>query len=224
MDDGLVLNLFTEEIPQAARPAGKKGGRWTDRLKAKRVEKRKAKPEGKSRQENQAASQNEETFDTRLVKKPRTAAKPINAPSHHPSKAAHNVISSLFTSNPEIAPAAAPQPRTHSKPSNAPLTDASTFTGLGLDPLISTHLDTKMGISKPTAIQRSALPVMLPPTSAPDPFSDVFIQSQTGSGKTLAFLLPILQDLLPLCSLSYIDRSIGTLAIILAPTRELAKQ
>lgn len=53
---------------------------------------------------------------------------------------------------------------------------------------------------------------------------DVFIQAQTGSGKTLAFLLPILQDLLPLSSHSYIDRSIGTLAIIIAPTRELAKQ
>jgi len=53
---------------------------------------------------------------------------------------------------------------------------------------------------------------------------DVFIQSQTGSGKTLSFLLPIIQDLLPLSSHSYIDRSIGSLAIIIAPTRELAKQ
>ena len=53
---------------------------------------------------------------------------------------------------------------------------------------------------------------------------DLFIQSQTGSGKTLSFLLPIVQDLLPLSTLSYIDRSIGTLAIIIAPTRELAKQ
>jgi len=53
---------------------------------------------------------------------------------------------------------------------------------------------------------------------------DVFIQSQTGSGKTLSFLLPIVQDLLPLSIQSYIDRSIGTLAVIIAPTRELAKQ
>jgi len=52
----------------------------------------------------------------------------------------------------------------------------------------------------------------------------VFIQSQTGSGKTLTYLLPIIQTLLPLSKLSYIDRSIGTLAIILAPTRELAQQ
>jgi ATP-dependent RNA helicase DDX31/DBP7 len=53
---------------------------------------------------------------------------------------------------------------------------------------------------------------------------DVFIQSQTGSGKTLTYLLPIIQTLLPLSKLSHIDRSIGTLAIILAPTRELAQQ
>lgn len=80
-----------------------------------------------------------------------------------------------------------------------------------------------MSIEAPTSIQRSVLPALLP--TLEDPAArDVFIQSQTGSGKTLSFLLPILQDLLPLSKLSYIDRSIGTLAIIIAPTRELAKQ
>lgn len=116
------------------------------------------------------------------------------------------------------------------KPSNAPLTDSSTFEGLGLDPLITAHIQTKLGISKPTSVQRASLSSLLHPTetnatAGVDPHSrDAFIQSQTGSGKTLAFLLPIIQDLLPLSSLSYIDRSIGTLAIIIAPTRELAKQ
>lgn len=77
-----------------------------------------------------------------------------------------------------------------------------------------------MAITKPTAIQRTALPMLFDTAE----HRDAFIQSQTGSGKTLAYLLPIIQDLLPLSSLSYIDRSIGTLAIIIAPTRELAKQ
>lgn len=82
-----------------------------------------------------------------------------------------------------------------------------------------------MGITKPTSIQRAALPVLLPKHGpSGDASRDVFIQSQTGSGKTLSFLLPIIQDLLPLSSLSYIDRSVGTLAIIIAPTRELASQ
>lgn len=82
-----------------------------------------------------------------------------------------------------------------------------------------------MSIKTPTSIQRAALPVLLPKHDpSGDASRDVFLQSQTGSGKTLSFLLPIIQDLLPLSSLSYIDRSIGTLAIIIAPTRELASQ
>jgi ATP-dependent RNA helicase DDX31/DBP7 len=80
-----------------------------------------------------------------------------------------------------------------------------------------------MNILKPTSIQRASLLALL---SSGDLSSgrDAFIQSQTGSGKTLSYLLPILHDLLPLSTNSYIDRSIGTLAIIIAPTRELAKQ
>ena len=81
-----------------------------------------------------------------------------------------------------------------------------------------------MSIEKPTAIQRAALPALLSSSEEDTSSRDIFIQSQTGSGKTLSFLLPIIQDLLPLSSLSYIDRSIGTLAVIIAPTRELAKQ
>jgi len=91
--------------------------------------------------------------------------------------------------------------------------------------LLVQHLTAKIGIAKPTSIQRAALPILLPEHDPlGGPLRDVFIQSQTGSGKTLSFLLPIIQDLLPLSSLSYIDRSIGTLAIIIAPTRELASQ
>ncbi|KAJ9118255.1 hypothetical protein QFC22_004166 [Naganishia vaughanmartiniae] len=134
--------------------------------------------------------------------------------------------------------------------SNAPLPatvkgDTSTFDGLGLDPLLIRHLKGKMSIERPTRIQRVALSGLLDPTplttkTPPGDFSltpyfendpirnrDAFIQSQTGSGKTLAYLLPILQTLLPLASrkdIGYIDRSVGTLAIILAPTRELARQ
>jgi ATP-dependent RNA helicase DDX31/DBP7 len=84
-----------------------------------------------------------------------------------------------------------------------------------------------MGISKPTSIQRASLSAILPTVASDEDVAhsrDIFIQSQTGSGKTLSYLLPIIQDLLPLSSLSYIDRSIGTLAVIIAPTRELAKQ
>lgn len=157
-------------------------------------------------------------------------------------------ISSLFTSNPARPSAKSappkPAPTFTGLPSNAPLGDTSTFAGLGLDPLLVRHLQGKMGVERPTGIQRSALPYMLaspldidarPDLDAEDEnkkekeeegasLRDVFIQSQTGSGKTLTYLLPIVQTLLPLSRLSYIGRSIGTLAIILAPTRELAQQ
>ncbi|KAI0374087.1 DEAD-domain-containing protein [Pilatotrama ljubarskyi] len=225
MDDGLVLNLATEDVAQRKIGQGKKGGRWTDRLKAKRVEKRKARPEPAQTGSN---GHHAHAADTRPMKRPRK--EPHAAPEGHdqeraaaPAARPTQIISSLFSSNPKIEqPLPRLAPATRAKPSNAPL-DSSTFSGLGLDPLIVAHLAGKMNIEKPTSIQRAVLPALLPTLEDPEA-RDVFIQSQTGSGKTLSFLLPILQDLLPLSSLSYIDRSIGTLAIIIAPTRELAKQ
>jgi ATP-dependent RNA helicase DDX31/DBP7 len=139
------------------------------------------------------------------------------------------VVSSLFTSNPVLPKVgnhdAAPQ-KTPNKvvPSNAPLLDSSTFRELGLDPLLVSHIDVKLSITKPTSVQCASLPILLSPHDPRATMHDVLIQADTGSGKTLSYLLPIIQDLLPLSSLSYIDRSIGTLAIIVAPTRELAKQ
>lgn len=141
-------------------------------------------------------------------------------------KKPQSIVSSLFTSNPTLPNLSIKDalPETDAAPSNAPLKDSSTFEGLGLDRLLINHLQFKMAIEKPTSIQRASLPYLLKPYDAKAPPRDVFLQSQTGSGKTLAFLLPIIQDLLPLSSLSYIDRTVGTLAIIIAPTRELAKQ
>ena len=171
--------------------------------------------------------------ESRPTKKPRSDVPPSTSTPRHPTetrtRAPGPVISSLFSFNPAV-PAPTPSlPRPRSGPSNAPL-NSSSFGALGLDPLLITHLKNKLGITAPTSIQRAALSATLLPSSSDVNGSananerDVFIQSQTGSGKTLAYLLPIIQDLLPLSSLSYIDRSIGTLAIIIAPTRELAKQ
>ncbi|OCH92326.1 DEAD-domain-containing protein [Obba rivulosa] len=226
MDDGLVLNLATDDQVPSKAGGPKKGGRWTDRLKAKRSVKRKARPE-----ENAAAHRADDIPDRRPVKRARQEPRPAqSAASQSGERAAPSarpptqIISSLFSYNPKIdKPIPSAFATSLSRPSNAPL-DTSTFTGLGLDPLVVSHLETKLNISKPTSIQRAALPILLSSASEDTSSRDVFIQSQTGSGKTLSFLLPILQDLLPLSSLSYIDRSIGTLAIIIAPTRELAKQ
>ncbi|RXW25038.1 hypothetical protein EST38_g825 [Candolleomyces aberdarensis] len=232
MDDDLVLNLAVDDALPSRKFAGKqKGGRWTDRLKAKRVTKRKAAHENKfsNVQEhveeiNPRPAKRVRTEDSRSQKQPRPAQAPSAAGKSSAAPARPTqVISSLFTSNPKIElPTSTPSIKPSAKPSNAPV-DFSTFEGLGLHPFLVSHLSNKMNIKRPTAIQRASLPLMLP-TTIHSEARDVFLQSQTGSGKTMSYLLPIIQDLLPLSSQSYIDRSIGTLAIIIAPTRELAKQ
>ncbi|KAL5032136.1 hypothetical protein BDV3_000728 [Batrachochytrium dendrobatidis] len=102
-----------------------------------------------------------------------------------------------------------------------------TFTGIGIDPLLSLHLSKKFEFEKPTLIQKASIPVLLDPTH-----NDAIIQAQTGSGKTLAFLLPILHSLIRSAARQsthpttqhMFSRTAGTFAIILAPTRELAHQ
>ncbi|WFD03214.1 RNA helicase [Malassezia obtusa] len=134
-------------------------------------------------------------------------------------------ISSLFARDERLADQPEAVPRAaHVAPSNAPSMDG-TFAGLGLDGLLTRHLTTRMGVgAQPTEIQRLAVPPLLATPPDATALRDVLIQAQTGSGKTLTYLLPIVQSLLPLSTESFIDRSVGTLAIILAPTRELARQ
>ncbi|KAF8638051.1 hypothetical protein AX16_010683 [Volvariella volvacea WC 439] len=221
MDSDLVLNIAESDPLSNRSSKPRKGGRRRERVKSKRVAKRKTPhPEGRPRDKQPATEQG---ISQRPAKRARQDNEEHSQEKISPSTRPRHVISSLFTSNPKVEPIVSAHVSSQKplRPSNAPLADSSTFAGLGLDPLLVQHLTKKMNIAKPTAIQRSALPALL---SEEHTSRDVFIQSQTGSGKTLSFLLPILQDLLPLSSHSYIDRSIGTLAIIIAPTRELAKQ
>ncbi|KAF8838820.1 DEAD-domain-containing protein [Paxillus ammoniavirescens] len=234
MDDGLVLNIASDDFVSAKHTSAKKSGRWTDRLKTKRAQKRKARTSARPAAQVQVQdddSDADEDDSPRPSKRPRQDNHPNQkaAPSNNrlasAPKPPTQIISSLFSYNPKID---APQPKTGpkapSQPSNAPLASSSGFPDLGLHPLLVAHLESKMGVTKPTSIQRAALPIFTTPPSKEMAERDVFIQSQTGSGKTLSFLLPIIHDLLPLSTHSYIDRSIGTLAVIIAPTRELAKQ
>ncbi|HUF53343.1 MAG TPA: DEAD/DEAH box helicase [Dehalococcoidia bacterium] len=67
----------------------------------------------------------------------------------------------------------------------------------------------RMDITTPTPVQEASIPVMLEKR-------DIIAQAQTGSGKTLAFALPIMEH----CDPSRRE----TQALILTPTRELARQ
>ncbi|MDC0602067.1 DEAD/DEAH box helicase [Aliiglaciecola sp.] len=86
------------------------------------------------------------------------------------------------------------------------------FTDLPLDHRILKSLKTK-GFEKPTEIQSLAIGHALLG-------KDLLASSKTGSGKTLAFLLPALHRVLREKPLSRKDPRV----LIIAPTRELAKQ
>jgi ATP-dependent RNA helicase DDX49/DBP8 len=86
----------------------------------------------------------------------------------------------------------------------------ASFDDLGLaDPLVATCKS--LGFSKPTPVQRTIIPFLLREET-----SHVLALAATGSGKTASFVLPILHRLA-------LD-PYGIYAVILTPTRELAKQ
>lgn len=86
------------------------------------------------------------------------------------------------------------------------------FKDLGLDNRLLKNLK-HYDFKKPTDIQKQAIPVVIAG-------KDLLASSKTGSGKTLAFVLPMLHKSLKTKSFSAKDPR----AVILAPTRELAKQ
>ncbi len=65
----------------------------------------------------------------------------------------------------------------------------------------------KQGITEPTEVQERSIPKIFEGY-------DVLVESETGSGKTLAFSLPVIEEV----------SGDETQALILSPTRELAKQ
>ncbi len=80
------------------------------------------------------------------------------------------------------------------------------FEELGISEGITLSLK-KNNIINPTPVQKKAIPLILDG-------QHIMAQSRTGSGKTLAFILPIIEQL----------KFVKNEAIILVPTRELAKQ
>lgn len=86
----------------------------------------------------------------------------------------------------------------------------SDFKTFALDPKLLQAIQ-DLGFTTPTPVQQHAIPEALTG-------KDLLVSAKTGSGKTAAFLLPMLQRLL------HSDAQTGTRALILVPTRELARQ
>ncbi|KAG0170423.1 ATP-dependent RNA helicase dbp7 [Apophysomyces sp. BC1034] len=229
-DDGILLNFSTTPSSSVV-PKPKRNNSWANKPKVRNVADnivddvvKTAKKDQQTVSETIAAPTNPETknsSDNKLV--------------HGRAQ----VLSSLFTSNPEIKslPKNLKKTRRDEVPSNAPMADSTTFTGIGIDDDLVGLLHNKLHADTPTNVQRKAIPLLLGPSRTvldaeiPEEDVDVVVQAETGSGKTLTYLLPIVNRLVA-ASTSYSgseseafgDRSVGTVAIILTPTRELAQQ
>lgn len=83
---------------------------------------------------------------------------------------------------------------------------------LSLDRRLRLALDA-LDLPGATAVQEAAIPPALAGR-------DLKVSAETGSGKTLAYLIPVVQRLLA----ERAPRDAGTLALVLVPTRELARQ
>lgn len=251
-DDGMVLNFATSAEPWQAKPSFK-GGRWKDRLGAKKAAAYRLNKATGSQPTRVEATHGEPSADgPRPVKRARLDSGPTSftpalrsgdpssvrntSRADNRSGAPKEVISSLFTYNPKSAAQdlSAEKDTTQDQdpvaPSNAPLAaELDPFTSLGLSTTLADHLLNKMNVKAPTAIQKKAVAQLIKDDS------DAFLQSETGSGKTLAYLLPIVQRIITLFEKLRADkpsdaakilsgRQSGLFAIVLAPTRELAKQ
>ncbi|CAM6098811.1 unnamed protein product [Calypogeia fissa] len=92
---------------------------------------------------------------------------------------------------------------------------AGRFHDLGLAESVADHLHGRMGFTAPTHIQQEAIPVILSG-------KDVLVNAGTGTGKTLVYLAPIVNALQG--NKKRINRTDGTYALVLVPTRELCVQ
>lgn len=89
------------------------------------------------------------------------------------------------------------------------------FSSLGLHPTLCDQLRERMGFEVPTIVQAEAIPVILAGRH-------VLVNAATGTGKTIAYLAPVINHLHKYDP--RIERSAGTFALVLVPTRELCMQ
>ena len=211
------------------------GGRWRDKLSAKksaaRVRRQPNSPGASDPASASGVKSQVEASQTIPIgaKRQRLEDKPTDQsqtrkeakPAIHDRDASGQVISSLFSFNPvsSVVQSQQDQNLDPAEPSNAPLKDGlDSFISLGVSSQIASQLG-KMNIRDPTAVQEASIPQLLKEDA------DAFIQAETGSGKTLAYLLPIVQKIISMSSKSdAVHRDSGLFAVIIAPTRELSRQ
>ncbi|KAM5348197.1 hypothetical protein ACJ41O_008021 [Fusarium nematophilum] len=240
-DDGMLLNFDLGAGP--LKPQVKfKGGRWRDRKQAEKSARLASSKPAQPRDEvDERSSKRQRTdsggfnhsFDHGSSARHVTRSKPADTDGQRPtttsqprnqqsdSGKSRQVISRLFSYNPAQKTELDEKKSdwTAPEPTNAPLSDVANFGSLTISSRLVEELG-KMNLERPTAIQNKVIPHMLSSSS------DAFVQAETGSGKTFSYLLPILHRVLLLSEKgkAQIHRDSGVFAIIVSPTRELAKQ
>ncbi|KAH7328236.1 putative ATP-dependent RNA helicase DBP7 [Stachybotrys elegans] len=245
-DDGMLLNF--EIGPGPIKPQVKfTGGRWRDRKNAQRAARNPGSGSSRPRPSGDEVADEAPSAKRRRVEgdgsRHRDEAKSASKPSSggfgsdddvdttpmknqqkaQPSgRSSKQVVSRLFSYNPTQKTTVEEDEKEWTAPeaTNAPLTSVANFGELTISSRLVDEL-AKMNLQRPTAIQKKVIPHML--TSS----ADAFVQAETGSGKTFSYLLPVLHRVLQLTGSAEgarIHRDSGIFAIVVAPTRELAKQ
>ncbi|KAG4381603.1 hypothetical protein AAZX31_15G171900 [Glycine max] len=98
---------------------------------------------------------------------------------------------------------------------NSDVFASCSFSSLGLESNLCEQLRERLGFEVPTLVQAQAIPVILSGRHA-------LVNAATGTGKTVAYLAPIIHHLQGYEN--RIQRSDGTFALVLVPTRELCLQ
>ncbi|KAM0465539.1 hypothetical protein ACHAPV_001591 [Trichoderma viride] len=230
-DDGMLMNFELGGGP--LKPQVKfKGGSWRDRKRAEKSaklgsaaargpddEQRLAKRQkidgfGSGRREEGELSHRSDLARKKTVDHGAPGQKKHAGPPGN-----RQVVSRLFSFNPEQKTTFEEEEEwKEPEATNAPLLTVANFGSLTISSRLVESL-AKMNLERPTAIQQKVIPHMLSSSS------DAFVQAETGSGKTFSYLLPILHRVLLLSgSGEKIHRDSGVFAIIVSPTRELAKQ
>ncbi|KAH7017372.1 P-loop containing nucleoside triphosphate hydrolase protein [Ilyonectria destructans] len=239
-DDGMLLNFELGSGP--IKPQVKfKGGRWRDRKQAEKSARLASSgpeaPRSPRDEDDQRSSKRQRTdndgfnrgFDYKPSPRfgPRDRSYGGDGPTNQhrnqgsdQKRTGGQVISRLFSFNPAQKTELDEEKETEwtaPEATNAPLSDS--FASLTISSRLVEELG-KLNLERPTAIQKKVIPHMLSNSA------DAFVQAETGSGKTYSYLLPILHRVLLLSERggAQIHRDSGVFAIIVSPTRELAKQ
>ncbi|PNP45853.1 hypothetical protein TGAMA5MH_02593 [Trichoderma gamsii] len=233
-DDGMLMNFELGGGP--LKPQVKfKGGSWRDRKRAEKSAKLGSRPAAAARgsddEQRSAKRQKIDGFGSGrraegelphrsdLARKKSADHGTPGQKKHAGPPGNRQVVSRLFSFNPEQKTTFEEEEEwKEPEATNAPLLTVANFGSLTISSRLVEAL-AKMNLERPTAIQQKVIPHMLSSSS------DAFVQAETGSGKTFSYLLPMLHRVLLLSGGGEkIHRDSGVFAIIVSPTRELAKQ